>query len=66
MRHHALSLRQIKRHFICDTGGLAVYDLIITIITTFFIEKSSVKGYITEEGVSTGKCKNEQYQKFKF
>ena len=30
------------------------------------IEKSPLKGYITEEGVSTGKSKNEQYQKFKF
>ena len=25
-----------------------------------------MKCYITEEGVSTGKSKNEQYQKFKF
>ena len=30
------------------------------------IEKSPLKGYITEEGVSAGKSKNEQYQKFKF
>jgi len=29
------------------------------------IEKLPLKGYITEEGVSTGKVKNEQYQKFK-
>ena len=32
----------------------------------FFIEKLPLKGYITKEGVSTGKSKNEQYQKFKF
>ena len=31
----------------------------------YFIEKSPFDGYITEEGVSTGKSKNEQYQKFK-
>ena len=44
-------------------GGLASYGLIITIIMAFFIEKSPLKCYITEEGVSTKKGKNEQYKK---
>jgi len=45
-------------------GGLASYGLIITIIMAFFIEKSPLKCYITEEGVSTKKAKMNSIKNF--
>ena len=53
----------------CPLAGAIFFAIelpIITIITAFFIEKLPLKCYITKEGVSTVKSKNEQYQKFKF